>query len=811
MADGPDFDAPLLRMAWDFKAQALARETRATAEITKRWADAWRDVSRDLARLIERMEAGELTPRETIRGQLYRRARAEELLARIRADLDELTGNAESIIGKAQIAEVDAALADTEKLVLATAPDAAKAKLLAAQWVRVPTDAAQMLTGALQPITPLGTLLAELGPTTAAGISQELTTGLITGRNPRVVARRIRDQWGLSLTRATRISRTETMRAYRAASLYQYQQNPGMVKGWQWICSFSERTCFPAGTLIHTIAGDKPIETIGSGELVLTHKGQWRRVTETMSRCYNGSLADIRTSLGRLVATGDHPVLIRRLGNYYWVPAEQCQLGDELLRRIDREEKHVEHLDRRLAVEGQVWHPDDAVPGSDQAVDLSLVGIWPAMPVGAVDFQSGIEARDIEVDGISVDGRFLLERDSEFSQAEPHVALWRCLSGIAAIAVDRAKLLIRHCRNYSEFLFTILACVNLRWPTARLAAEATIFPPGTKQFAASLAGGILGIRCPAGDAAVNAVARSIADERLATDRAGFFHFGDGRSLFAGSRAPFLGALTWRNVKCLSTDRAGSIFARAATRWGNSLKRESASRRAEFSPARSAAWRLGERLAADYTGDKNLPPEPLGHPNLSALDRAKVLPSPLQVASVDVCNPATRGTRCLDQSSLGLACDVFHGDIITRIDIHRKPCTTVYNLEVEGDHTYVANGFVVHNCIACIINHGKVFPATTPFADHVQGRCIPSPVLAPWRELGVDIDDPKPLINEGDGWRWFERSPESTQRRILGDPIYNAWKQGLVGKDQLWHVHHDDQWGDSIVASSLKWAMTAPRE
>jgi len=357
LADGPDFDAPLLRMAWDFKAQALARETRATAEITKRWADAWRDISRDLARLIERMEAGELTPRETIRGQLYRRARAEELLARIRADLDELTGSAENIIGKAQIAEVDAALADTEKLVLATAPDVATAKRLAAIWVRVPTDAAQMLTGALQPITPLGALLAELGPTTAAGISQELTAGLITGRNPRVVARRIRDQWGLSLTRATRISRTETMRAYRAASLYQYQQNPGMVKGWRWICSFSERTC----------------------------------------------------------------------------------------------------------------------------------------------------------------------------------------------------------------------------------------------------------------------------------------------------------------------------------------------------------------------------------------------------------------------------------------------------------------------IGCIINHGKVFPVTTPFADHVQGRCIPSPVLASWRELGVDIDDPKPLINEGDGWKWFEWSPESTQRRILGDPIYNAWKQGLVGKDQLWHVHHDDQWGDSIVASSLKRAMTAPRE
>lgn len=42
--------------------------------------------------------------------------------------------------------------------------------------------------------------------------------------------------------------------------------------------------CFPHGTLVTTPDGQKPIEHISEGQLVLTHKGRWRRVTSTLSR-----------------------------------------------------------------------------------------------------------------------------------------------------------------------------------------------------------------------------------------------------------------------------------------------------------------------------------------------------------------------------------------------------------------------------------------------------------------------------------------------------------------------------------------------
>jgi len=53
---------------------------------------------------------------------------------------------------------------------------------------------------------------------------------------------------------------------------------PGRVKfGWL------SPSCFPAGTMILTRDGHRPVEDIRVGEEVLTHKGRWRKVTATMS------------------------------------------------------------------------------------------------------------------------------------------------------------------------------------------------------------------------------------------------------------------------------------------------------------------------------------------------------------------------------------------------------------------------------------------------------------------------------------------------------------------------------------------------
>ncbi len=64
--------------------------------------------------------------------------------------------------------------------------------------------------------------------------------------------------------------------------------------------------CFPAGTMISTSLGPKPIEEIAVGDLVLTHRGRYRRVTETMRR--QGALYRVKIEhLPEMFVTGEHP------------------------------------------------------------------------------------------------------------------------------------------------------------------------------------------------------------------------------------------------------------------------------------------------------------------------------------------------------------------------------------------------------------------------------------------------------------------------------------------------------------------------
>src|SRR5215468_9946660 len=66
--------------------------------------------------------------------------------------------------------------------------------------------------------------------------------------------------------------------------------------------------CFPAGTMISAIDGPKPVEEIREGDFVLTHRGRYRRVTETMRR--ESYLYRVKIDkLPEMRVTGEHPFL----------------------------------------------------------------------------------------------------------------------------------------------------------------------------------------------------------------------------------------------------------------------------------------------------------------------------------------------------------------------------------------------------------------------------------------------------------------------------------------------------------------------
>lgn len=99
--------------------------------------------------------------------------------------------------------------------------------------------------------------------------------------------------------------------------------------------------CFPAGTMILTAQGYRPIEEVKIGDFVLTHKGRWRKVTKTMSTTRD-LLAIKSQGSPEILVSSEHPFLARSvtnvwdnasgryrrtLGNAEWVKAGELKAG----------------------------------------------------------------------------------------------------------------------------------------------------------------------------------------------------------------------------------------------------------------------------------------------------------------------------------------------------------------------------------------------------------------------------------------------------------------------------------------------------
>ena len=73
--------------------------------------------------------------------------------------------------------------------------------------------------------------------------------------------------------------------------------------------------CFPPGTRVLTRQGYKPIESVGPGDTVWTHRGRWRRVLRITSRPYDGELVVLRSAGNTPVsATPNHAFWARQGG-----------------------------------------------------------------------------------------------------------------------------------------------------------------------------------------------------------------------------------------------------------------------------------------------------------------------------------------------------------------------------------------------------------------------------------------------------------------------------------------------------------------
>lgn len=95
------------------------------------------------------------------------------------------------------------------------------------------------------------------------------------------------------------------------------------------------------------------------------------------------------------------------------------------------------------------------------------------------------------------------------------------------------------------------------------------------------------------------------------------------------------------------------------------------------------------------------------------------------------------------------------------------------------------------CVACLLADGETIPLDESLREHPQGRCTTIPIVS-----GL------PLAEWEKGRDWFAKADPATQRKILGNGKFTAWRDGRFDLDQLIQVRENSTWGDTLQPASL---------
>ena len=144
-------------------------------------------------------------------------------------------------------AEQVASVQDNAGLVARTASvqmiEATGLPLSFASYATLPDSALRRMVGSLQDGSPLRRLANKYAGDSAKEFNRLLIEGVALGRSPLETARLMRNQLGVTYSKARTIVRTEQMRVFREANRQTFKANRGIVKRWKWYSTLDRLTC----------------------------------------------------------------------------------------------------------------------------------------------------------------------------------------------------------------------------------------------------------------------------------------------------------------------------------------------------------------------------------------------------------------------------------------------------------------------------------------------------------------------------------------------------------------------------------------
>lgn len=732
----------LAEVVAQYRRQALAREAKVAKRLSGLYRKMERQFRKDLERVIGKIETAHMLGLPIEQSWLTQAESINELLARMRSYIDEFSAaSGQIVVGGTKTAAIDGA---------AHAAGMAKAAGVRSGFRRLNENQLIDLFGSMQVGSPLYDLFRDLGPRAVAKARTIFGEAAIQGKNPRVIARRLATSiQNLTETRALLIARTETNRSYRGATLRSYRANSDVVTGWRWMSARNSRTCFVAGTPVLTSEGWKPIEQISIGDHVLTHAGNWMPVQAVMCRGVDRTV-EVHSDIGSVECTPDHPFLTSGLA---WVDADQL-LGCEIVGLLESSANDFNRVPSRRRHEKPSVDPDDIEASGVECGILDCIPLG-LVPVGVIDLDNQ-PITDKEVYGLADPGdlRLSYEWQSEQFDRDPGLPFWRRLAVVREPALAAAEM--------------IASIVNRRKHADTLAALGAGDDPGRAAafLRAELAPDLPFERPPAAPACMLAFwSQRLARWRTKSVRTGRACF-DGE-LFPARWASLSDALRSTVILITLSGAETGLAARTRQEW----------LRAAF--ANAAHLRLRSASAV----------------------RTNLLVGSVTALAAKVLRVSGSMARRLKERRAANMAFEFKRHTVFRVVPQNKQ-TQVYDIQVFEDCSFVAGGYIVHNCPVCLAMDGTIHPLSEEFASHIACRCVASPI--------TEYSDPYGETGE----EWFARQSEEAQQKILGPSKFTLYKNGAIKLSDLVMRTDHPRWGPGLaeetVQSVVKKVKSPPR-
>lgn len=417
-------------------------------------------------------------------------------------------------------------------------------------------------------------------------------------------------------------------------------------------------SCFPAGTPVRMVDGSETaIESVQPGDRVITHEGRARRVVETMTRLYDGDMVTLHVAgfAFPLEMTADHQVAIlpgrgcvrwKPADEIEWKRADEIEEGDRVLIGWDRSSDAPAALDLAALLGDRALILDDLMEGREVPVSNAGMAQW-----------------IVRRSGIDWHGKVKLIRSRSENALNRHVPVCPSLARFIGLYLaeggcDGGKVVFTFSADEESYCGEVLALTR-----GLFGAEGTTFVAnerGTSRkvvFNSTTLAAVLKELVP-GDVytkRVPGVFFSADEETKAALILGWMH-GDGYAALRPDGDPRIQGVT-----------ASSGLARDMVTLALSCgMRASASRRKPRRQSREAfdVFLSGHRAMALF------PALAAARESIGARERVK----------------DTAATR--------------HGYARTVKKVERRAVERlrVFDFEVEEDHSFLAGGLTVHNCV-----------------------------------------------------------------------------------------------------------------